>query len=330
MTTKFKVRNLRMRNSIKQASELYNINDKNIYLDFSAMTVVRGSGMLILTATIENMRRNGYKFSCDVDAKCFNEHASCSYAMHVGFFNSLGLNIGKKVGEAHGSNTYVPIKQITMKELYAVDSSEYHNGIRKYSEDLSNVLSADMENFKPVFEYLITEIIRNTFEHTTANHVWITAQRHNSEGTIEVVIADNAEGVKQAITVNPELRGITDDLEALQYAIRPGISGTAYRQKSDNYWNNSGYGLYVTSEILRYIGSFSILSGTAMLEIKNGELVFDPKINYKGTAVVLEVSIDKAKKIDKNIIAKIVGEGEKLASKDSASIKYASKASRMH
>lgn len=98
MTTKFKVRNLRMRNSIKQASELYNINDKNIYLDFSAMTVVRGSGMLILTATIENMRRNGYKFSCDVDAKCFNEHASCSYAMHVGFFNSLGLNIGKKVG----------------------------------------------------------------------------------------------------------------------------------------------------------------------------------------------------------------------------------------
>ena len=248
MTTKFKVRNLRMRNSVKQVSELYNIDDKNIYLDFSAMSVVRGSGMLILTATIENMRRNGYNFICNENAKGFNEHNACSYAMHVGFFNSLGFNIGKKVGEAHGSNTYVPIRKITIKELYDVDSSEYHNGIIKYSEDLSNVLSSDMENFKPIFKYLITEIIRNTFEHTNANHVWITAQRHNSEGTIEVVIADNAEGVKQAITVNPELKEIVDDLEALQYAIKPGISGTAYKQKSDNYWNNSGYGLYVTSE----------------------------------------------------------------------------------
>ena len=319
-----------MNNSIKQVLELYNIDDKNIYLDFSSMRMVRGSGMLILTATIENMRRNGYNFFCNGDAKCFNEHDACSYAMHVGFFNSLGFNIGKKVGEAHGSNTYVPIKRITIQDLYAVDFSEYHNGIRKYSEDLSNVLSADMENFKPVFEYLITEIIRNTFEHTTADHVWITAQRHNLEGTIEVVIADNAEGVKQAITVNPELRGIADDLEALKYAIRPGISGTAYRQKSDNYWNNSGYGLYVTSEILRHIGSFYILSGTAMLEIRNGKLEFEKDVKYKGTAVVLEVSIDKAKRIDKNIIAKIVGEGEKIASKDSASIKYASKASRMY
>ena len=98
MTTKFKVRNLRMRKSVKQVSELYNIDDKNIYLDFSAMSVVRGSGMLILTATIENMRRNGYNFICNVNAKCFNEHNACSYAMHVGFLTHWGLISERKWG----------------------------------------------------------------------------------------------------------------------------------------------------------------------------------------------------------------------------------------
>ena len=194
---------------------------------------------------------------------------------------------------------------------------------------LAEVLTSDIPAAQKVVSYLIREIMRNTFEHTDMDHLWIAAQRHNSEKYIEVAIADNSVGIKQVICVNPDLRAqITSDESALRFAVKPGVSGNAKRSKDTSYWANSGYGLYVTKELLKKVGLFVLISGDAYLYANDMKMDVIHHGNFHGTMAYLRFDIDKISNIDDNSINDIVKTGERESSSDASAVNVASKASK--
>ena len=62
-----------------------------------------------------------------------------------------------------------------------------------------------------------------------------------------------------------------DDLDAIRSAIRPGVSRAMKLDESHNQHGNSGFGLYVLSELGRCFGRFTLGSGAAALQIEKGE-----------------------------------------------------------
>lgn len=307
------------------------IQDKYIVLDFSRVNVVRNAGMQLFIACIEEMERRGYTFYYNKEARYFynSEKHAINYAKGVGFFKALGFK-DIKGGDYSGSDNYVPIQSIGYNDLFE-NVGDYHDGIVEYSDKLANVLVKDIPELKSVLSYMIREIMRNTFEHTgeLKPHIWVGAQRHISEGNIEVALIDSYEGIHQVLTAKKEFREIVrNDEDALKLAIKPGISGNATEFDKDK-WDNSGYGLYVISKLLSILGTFNLISGNCWLECKESNIISHNDIDFQGTGVVLYIDLNKVPKINANIIEQIVKAGEQEAKNDPFAIMSASKASKL-
>lgn len=75
----------------------------------------------------------------------------------------------------------------------------------------------------------------------------------------EIAIVDEGIGVKKSLQKNSIHRAYaTDDESALSYAIKAGISQAVLDprrgNRSNDEWANSGYGLYMVSEICKELG----------------------------------------------------------------------------
>lgn len=330
------VKSLNLETAINLVNEIQLIHD-DICWDFSEMYRVRSAGMIYLVTAVEAMQRwrqkRGWRFCTDLEASYWkNTLPGISYAGNMGFFDALGIPKGSAVGTYKGSTTYCPIMRITDQNLYDDISNSaiiIQEAINAKAMKLAEVLTSDIPAAQKVVSYLIREIMRNTFEHTDMDHLWIAAQRHNSEKYIEVAIADNSVGIKQVLCVNPDLRTqITSDESALRFAVKPGVSGNAKRSKNTSYWANSGYGLYVTKELLKKVGFFVLISGNAYLYADDKKMNVIHNVKFHGTMACLRFDIDKISNIDDNIINDIVKTGEQESSSDESAVNVASKASK--
>lgn len=331
---KFEVRNLTFSGTLKMAAELNEINDAIINLDFSKVTKVRMSGMIYFLRTIEELKNSGKKFQYYPGANTWKDpDKAISYAGHVGFFKAFGIDFGKEPGEALGSYSYLPITKLTIEEIYKLGQSvDMHDGITKYSKKLAQILSDGNTTLETVFTYLIFEMVRNPFEHATPSAVWVGAQKHPAEGTIEVIIADNGEGVRQTLAINRDFADLSSDEVALRNALKPGITGKKYAQKKANdFWENTGFGLYVTSKLTSSVGVFNIVSGDTALG-SNGDgftLYSDANISFTGTFIRLRINTKEIDKLTPDAIREFVKKGEQSAGQIDGAITVASKASKM-
>lgn len=336
MTTSYKVGNLTFGNAVRQISELFDIADQHILLDFSRVNKRRSAGMTHFVAGIESLRSSGKKFYIAEDAPYMSSPSyGLKYAANMGLFDALNFEdvpIGKKIGSLTGNDNYLPLNKITWDNLYS-ESKDYHMAIEIKAKELAHVLASgsnSLRKFENTLQYMLRELIRNTFEHAGGNieHVWIAAQNHPSEGKTEIGISDSGMGIFKSLTINPTLREtVTDDKTALLYSIRPGISGKGYKL-SEGDWSNSGFGLYVTSSIFNKLGEFEVVSGFARLLVKNNNKQ-SGLAKFQGTSYTAVINHDKVRSIPENIIPIIVEKGEEEAKLDSFAIKTASKASKL-
>ncbi|SCC14660.1 ATP-binding protein [Weissella bombi] len=333
MTQLFKVSNVTMSGTLKMINELYNISDDNIQLDFSKMYKVRMDGMILFIKAIKDLRKKGKKFWPMKEADYWHEgRPAINYAAHVGFFKGIGIDYGNDVGEATPSSRFVPITVVTESNLYQLSKmGDLHIGIETYSESLAKVLT-DNSTLKKIYAYLIREMVRNPFEHSTTDQVWIAAQVHPTEEYVEVVISDDGEGIRQTLKINKDFKDIVEDDEhAVRYALKPGISGKKYAHKTGGNWDNSGFGLYVTSRLTEKYGDFLLGSGNFLIEMNNtGEKVYkETQLQIKGTFIRLQLNTEIMEDIDQKIISEIVSEGEAESKNIDGAIQSASKASKM-
>lgn len=325
---------LTAKNAIEFCNNEYDFEGvKEVVFDHQFLGTVEPFGMLLAGSKIREIYHE-YKDVIDFSDKNYKHN---DYAAHMGFFQSVYQDYGNKPGEANGSSTYVPITQLDVRKLKleSYEKSEVvQETIERKSIELARVLSRGNIKLRKILSYSIRELMRNIVEHSESKSIWFAAQYWPTKDRVEISILDEGVGIKQALSFNPNLR-IKNDKDALLLSIEPGISGKAFkykgkmRKQEDTIWQNSGYGLYVTSEICQLGGDFLICSGNNAVIIRNND--HDVKeTNFKGTAIRMRLKVSRINSIDGDLIDTIVKRGEQIAKANSErSIISASKVSRM-
>ncbi|MBT0958633.1 ATP-binding protein [Alphaproteobacteria bacterium KMM 3653] len=254
-----------------------------------------------------------------------------TYADHIGFFRFMGGRRGREPGEAWGSNRYIPIESFDIGEIQAAAKGGAVGEIMDAEASrLAIVLSQqDSGALFDVIQYTIREIIRNSAEHSRGTQISLMAQYWPAKGLAEIVITDDGVGIPYNIYENEYVECSTAR-EALKFALLPGVSGVSRQERAqqDEFWGNSGFGLYVTSRLCSENGGFRIISADQGLTLVGATQV-EHDWSFRGTCVQLRLNVRDAIAM-KDAIPRLVEEGEtKRASLISRYPIQASAASKM-
>lgn len=215
---------------------------------------------------------------------------------------------------------------------------ESYKNMEYVGETIERIAKEELKSYKFSIKYtnfcayLMREIIRNVVEHSYSTE-FVLFLYSNKYGDFGFEVIDQGIGIKKSLNSNPTY-SVTDDKTALAFAIRPGITKSWKKDPlRDDMWQNSGFGLYMVSNIINDIGGrFEIDSGTSKIVIRNGLKEYQSS-KIKGTRVL--VIFNTTTKFDTVGIVKLISikGNEYLKSTKSfseyATIKTASKASTL-
>nr|WP_288294797.1 ATP-binding protein [uncultured Granulicatella sp.] len=310
-----------LNNTLAFALELNSIiPEEEMIFDFSNMNRFDPLPMLMMGAIMRNYRKNFPEIPFKMDV---TNSTGTSYAGTMGFFKyiSKSLGIGKSPGEASGSSNYIPITPIVVDKL---KEAEYKKGnykvlgdlIEQEASRLALIVDRGNKELHKLLTFLIREILRNIPEHAKINTMWICGQYWPKDELAEIAIVDEGIGIYESITQNVSHKDyITDNVTALKWALKAGISeafSPSKKQNSKDSWANSGFGLYMVSEICKHLnGSFCLISYGNYLLIDNHGIT-EGETLFKGTAIRMRVP---SKKIEnaQSIITQISLQGESEA-----------------
>lgn len=290
---------------------------EQIVFDFRKTKTVEPFGMLVVSS--ELLRCMGAHPEAEFTCRNFDH---MTYAGHMGFFKSFGLDFGRAPGEALGSRTYIPLTYFNTEELQRAAACSAHDigeEVEAHSKRLSETLVGASSG--PIYEtlaYSIREIMRNVLEHAQATDFGICAQYWPTKGRTEVAIVDRGIGLQASLARNPHIDASTDK-RAINYALMPAVSGKAFkgapRARKRGPWTNSGFGLYMTNRICRKGGNFFISSGdTGMLLTSGKEGKRYVQTCLDGTAVRLSIHTESVESLSQSL-AKFREEGYEIQKK---------------
>lgn len=289
----------------------YSGESKEFVFDFQGKGLDTPFGMLYLAFAIK-------KFIWEHPGAVYTSvnYKERLYASHMGYFQTCGFEIGKLPGQAHGSDTYLPITIIPVSELQDQAKNEIKqigDVIDEYSRKLSIILlQQDDEQLVETLTYTFRELIRNIVEHSKSDTIAFCAQFRKKQKQAEIAILDTGIGIRSALSNNPYLK-FTEDRQALNLALMPGVSGKKFKGiKDDPYdvWQNSGYGLFAVSRLCGHGGKFTICSGDTALALKPDTKEYHPAA-FQGTVLRIILSVAEIKNT-KSIMAAIMKEGKIL------------------
>ncbi len=240
-----------------------------------------------------------------------------TYPAHMGFFQAFGLKHGNEPGQANGSSTYIPLTILNVATIEQEAAQRYLNPgdvIEEKALHIAQLLVMQTEgSLVDTLTFSIREIMRNVVEHSGSEFIEYCGQYWPTQNLVEVAILDIGSGVCESLRSNPYLN-IASDRDALHLALLPGVSGKMYRgikKRPNDAWQNSGFGLYMTSRICRAGGSFFIASNNAGIMLDTAGK-HDRVTSYQGTALRLRFNTQQLTNHDE-LLAKFRQEGYSAA-----------------
>ena len=229
-------------------------------------------------------------------------------------------------------------RELNLRQMHHESiANGYFEDLGTFIEQISATFAEEYfeKNSEPslLLTYLIRELMRNTPEHSKSDVVSVTLNvlDHN-EQTVEFTSEDHGIGILKSLQGNMVHRKCLEtDNDALPYAIKAGISKAflpSGQNASSDPWANSGFGLYMVSEICRKLdGSFRLESGTCgLLKEKDEKMTLYPA-NRQGTFV--SITFDAMKVTDsRELILETSLEGEAQAKQIRHAFKKASRPSK--
>jgi len=220
------------------------------------------------------------------------EATSKHYLERMGLFKFLGVKSGISVVEHEPAGRFVPLTKVKNAAQQT-----------KFLTEMIPLLHLKPEHAEPI-RHIMGELIRNVLEHSRSKYgAIISAQHYQKSNTIRIGIADTGIGIEKAISTayNPK-----NDIEAIQLALTPGVTGTTRREGGTEA--NAGAGLFIIKSIAVVNRDFfMIYSGDAMYKLlkrKGGtiKLYADPFRDrhskredlsfWSGTVVGIDISLD--------------------------------------
>ena len=280
--------------------------EPQVIVDFTTLHSIEPFGLLYAGAAIRAFFRERVGRGDGVHGVRAGEPAH-EYLAHIGFFQWLGIQVGKSPGAVAGGATWLPVTTLTRADF---DTRATETGkqlgdvIQQECERLARMVtqSNQLKATAPV-AYCLREVVRNVFEHAETDRCVLCAQKCE-DGAIELAVLDQGRGIRRSLE---ERFQFTDDGEALRSALRPGVSRSPCNDP-DNPWGNSGFGLFVLSELGRELGAFRVVSGQAALHLAGGE-IREESATLCGTAIQLRLRRPKGVNLA-NYIESIIARGE--------------------
>ena len=273
--------------------------NKDYIFDFKLLSRIDPFSILFLSSELRLFKENNP--DSNFHAKNYQH---CSYAAHMGFFKSFGLDFGKSPGEANNNNRYIPLKIFYVADIKEAARELMVNPgeiLEDYAREISSVLTQNKnENLTEILRYCIREILRNIVEHSYTGQFGFCAQYLPSLKKVSFAVLDRGIGIKKSLSDNPKLN-LVNDLIAIEESIKPGISGKIYagqKRKPKGEWANSGYGLYMTSNICKNGGSFFVASGKSGMYLSGLNKKY-LNVNIDGTALNLTINLDQSENLKK-------------------------------
>lgn len=286
----------------------------NVNVDFSTLDFSYPMAMLVAGSFFRQWIKIRRNINLQTNKSGISEHKSVhSYLMHLGFFDYAGMaNVGSKVGTAKGNTNYLPIREIKrsdLEESIRGTGERFIDAIIFLSDGIANVLAGnDANEAKKAFSYSIREVIRNALEHSGKDSCFICGQRW-ANGESEIAIIDEGIGLYGSLSQSYD---ITED-QALTHAIKPGISRTHKMTDEENIYRNSGFGLYILSELGSSFGWFCLGSGLKKLTCKKEERsIVD--LPYQGTFA--GIHLNSPPRNFAGVLEDIISAGEEEAQKE--------------
>lgn len=282
--TKLKIpQNLSLINAINFCNRLWKLEKDNVYeFDFRQLGKVEPFTMAYVANELKRFSSVNLGTCSAIN---FEDH---SYAAHMGFYKAFGLQHGKEPGEATGSSTYIPLTILKVEDIKkeaALGGEHVGDVLEEKSKQIAQMLVQQAKgNLVDTLTFSIREIMRNVVEHSESNIIEYCAQYWPTKNLVEVAVLDTGNGIRKGIETNPYLE-IENERDALHLSLLPGVSGKMYKgvkERKHDEWQNSGFGLYMTSRICRNGGSFFIVSNdSSVLLTSDGKR--DIECDYKGT-----------------------------------------------
>ncbi len=156
---------------------------------------------------------------------------SFHYLQRIGLTKHIPTKAQDDITEHEPAGRFIPLTNIRDAE-----------GQTRFINDMIPLLHLDYEQAEPI-KYVISELLRNVLEHAhTAAGAWVCAQYYPKTKRVGIGIADTGIGLKASLE---RTHPITTDLEAIRYALMPGVSGSAEQDL------NAGAGLFFTKTIAK-------------------------------------------------------------------------------
>lgn len=161
------------------------------------------------------------------------------------------------------------------------------------------------KNLKSMFEawklltYLYREAIRNAPEHGKANEVLFETAMEEQDGHtyVEFKVSDHGIGIYKSLSMNTTHRSyLENDEEALLWAVKPGISkafspGHNGRENDPNA--NSGYGLFMISQIVKMLGGSMILASGKSALYLDQNMQNTRESDFTGTLLSVQIPVEE-------------------------------------
>lgn len=273
-------------------------------LDFKNVGHVEPFGMLFLAALIRQFvkdRRAVQGKECKISVLNFEDK---NYASFMGLFKSFGLNHGNEPGEACGSGTYIPLTRLPISRI-TKDAREnsIHQGeaIDREAKKIAEILTRNNDgSITATLTYAIRELMRNVMEHGNTTHIWYAAQYWPTKSRVEVAVLDEGVGLVPSLKRNKKLE-VNDDEQAIRLSLQPGVSGAVQsNRKIDGDWQNTGYGLFMTSSLCKSIGEFLICNYSRALQL-SGDRIVSHECAFDGLAIRMVLDTSKIKTLNESL-----------------------------
>ena len=225
------------------------------------------------------------------------EAKSKHYLARMGLFKILNLSSDMSFVEHEPAGRFIPVTQIRTS-----------NELTRFITEMIPLLHLEPEQTQTI-GYVVSELGRNVIEHADAkNGALLCAQYYKKSNSIRIGIADTGVGIKTTINQSYPAKS---DLEAIQLALWPGITGTTKREGGTE--QNAGAGLFFIKSIASVNRDFFVIySGKGFYKLlknlatKKLRLNADPFNDrhsenndlpfWQGTVVGVDITLDKTEK----------------------------------
>lgn len=288
-------------------------DSSHVALDFSRTGFANPTGMLLLAVLIEEAVSAGR-------VPIQSGITPYDYASNMGFYAACGLEVPRH--QAPGSSTYYPITKLDVNSLRAVAAelkipigAHVNVAVGRLAYLITRRTSGDL--FFTV-KYCLREILRNVAEHSQSDQLLVMGQYWQERNQIELAVLDRGIGLKAALSENPRFSSLLSDRNAIRLALLPSTSGKKIydasedtKEDTEGEWGNSGFGLYITSQMARLAGAFTIASGDARLEITGNDKRYGAFF-LQGTLVSMRMDVTRLGRLEPSL--KLISDrGEAIA-----------------